>query len=429
MSLLLEAKRTDAVPRKGDYLFKRAGSGNWWIRFQYPHAIPPNPKKVEFSLGTFDRTQAELKALPLIQEHRAKVLVRRALVEGRLRVGKPTRAYEAGREHRTAEGQRVVATERDLIYLDEAGRIIRTEPNLDTFYPWEGFTPEELREIEPMRPKRNARSRNDDLTLLETWIKHRGIKPYEQSKARHVYETFKELVNGKGFANCTREDGRKLVAHLQAQGLKSATIQKHVGYLSAAVNIAIGDGKLNMNPFSKVVSKADDALVRLPFDEDDMALVRSRLTELDSEERLLWTWLANTGMRLSEPCQISEEFRERGIRFVRVGTKTEQSDRFVPIPDDVLAFIPEKITGPVFTADAKHLGRRLMRFLRRIGITDERKVIHSLRHRAKDRLRAEGCPEDIQLAILGHEKKTVSAGYGKGYPLAVLKHWIERVGG
>jgi hypothetical protein len=68
-----------------------------------------------------------------------------------------------------------------------------------------------------------------------------------------------------------------------------------------------------------------------------------------------------------------------------------------------------------------------MRFIRRIGINDERKVLHSLHHRAKNRLRAEGCPEDIQLAILGHEKKTVASGYGKGFPITVLKPWVEKI--
>jgi integrase len=369
-----------------------------------------------------------MRALPLVAAHRAKVLVRRALLEGRLRAGKPIRAYEPGREHLTPEGQRVVATDRDLIFLDETGQIIRMEPNPETFYPWEGFTPEELRVVEPMRPRRSVARRDNDTVILETWIKHRNITAYEESKARHVYATFKELVRGKRFLNCTREDGRKLVAHLQALGLKSATIQKHVGYLNAAVNIAIDDGKLTFSPFAKIMPKVSDALERLPLDDDDMALVRSRLPELSPEERLLWSWLANTGMRLSEPFHISEEFAEKHIRYVRVGTKTEQSDRFVPIPDAVLVHLPEKISGRVFVGGAKHLGRRLMRFVRRIGITDERKVIHSLRHRAKDRLRAEGCPEDIQFAIFGHEKKTVAAGYGKGYPIPVLKQWIERIG-
>jgi hypothetical protein len=244
------------VPRRGDYLFKRPGSNNWWVRFQYPAAIRPDPKKDEISLGTPDRTEAELKALPLIQAHRARVLVRRALVEGRLRLGNPLYEYEPGKEHHTADGQRVLATDRELIFLDDAGRIIGAEQNKGYSLPWEGFTPDEKREIEAIRPARVTKSRNADDTIIETWIKQRNITPYKESKARSVYATFKELVNGKRLANCTRDDGRKLVAKLRSSGLKAATVQKHVGYLNAAVNIAIDDGKLRFNPFSKVVAVA-----------------------------------------------------------------------------------------------------------------------------------------------------------------------------
>jgi len=35
-------------------------------------------------------------------------------------------------------------------------------------------------------------------------------------------------------------------------------------------------------------------------------------------------------------------------------------------------------------------------FLDDCGIADPRKVVHSLRHRAQDRLRAAGCPEDVR---------------------------------
>ena len=84
------------MPRGGHYLFKRRGSQNWWIRFQYPDHLSPDPKKVEMSLGTPDRTEAEIKALPLIHGHKQKVLVRRALKEGRLRLGEFEPNYEPG---------------------------------------------------------------------------------------------------------------------------------------------------------------------------------------------------------------------------------------------------------------------------------------------------------------------------------------------
>src|SRR3954471_12952820 len=316
------------MPRPGSYLFKRRGSQNWWLRFQYPNRIQPHPRKVEISLGTPDRTAAEIKALPMISAHRAGILLRRAALEGRLRVGDPEFRYEPGREHHTADGERLLAAGDQLFFLDDSGQIVRTERNEQTM-PWQGFTPAERRELETHAPKPVLR--DSDAAVLETWIKQRSITPYEAVKARSTYETFKTLVNGKPLAACSRDDGRKLVDHLVGQGLKRATVQKQVGYLGAAVNLAIDErnARIKFNPFSKIVPAFDDALDRLPLDDDDMALMRQHLNELQPEERLLWIWLANTGMRLSEPFEVKEEFSEAGGRFVIIGSKTESSRRRV----------------------------------------------------------------------------------------------------
>lgn len=72
--------------------------------------------------------------------------------------------------------------------------------------------------------------------------------------------------------------------------------------------------------------------------------------------------------------------------------------------------------------------KRLNRFLDDIGIADVCRVIHSLRHRAQDRLRTAGCPEDVRWELLGHEKETVAAGYGKGSPVPLLRKWIDKSG-
>jgi hypothetical protein len=59
---------------------------------------------------------------------------------------------------------------------------------------------------------------------------------------------------------------------------------------------------------------------------------------------------------------------------------------------------------------------------------DRGTVLHSLRHRAKGRLRAEECPVDVEYGLLGHEKTTVASGYGTGYPVRKLKTWVDRIG-
>src|SRR6202008_4034065 len=99
--------------------------------------------------------------------------------------------------------------------------------------------------------------------------------------------------------------------------------------------------------------------------------------------------------------------------------------RRVPLPSDALPYLPAKITGPLFGSDTKAAhnlaSKALNRFLRGCGIADPCKTVHSLRHRAQDRLRAASCPEDIRHALLGHEKRTVADGYGTGFPVPFLR--------
>lgn len=186
---------------------------------------------------------------------------------------------------------------------------------------------------------------------------------------------------------------------------------------------------LKFNPFSGVVAKRDDKVIRLPLDDTDMEACKRGLGDLSEPDQLLFRLLASSGMRLSEAYEIDSEATEQGIRYVIVGSKTEQSTRRVPLPAAALPYLPKKITGPLFTGDTSAAAsKRLNRFLNNCGVKDPRKVIHSLRHRAQDRLRAAGCPQDVRWALLGHEEKTVAAGYGEGFPVKMLKQWLEKIG-
>lgn len=96
---------------------------------------------------------------------------------------------------------------------------------------------------------------------------------------------------------------RLLVKRFQDDGNKRATIVKKVGWLRAAVQLAIDEdkeGKLKFNPFSNVVPEGADELERKPLDESDMKVCRAKLDKLDDADALLFRILATTGMRLSE---------------------------------------------------------------------------------------------------------------------------------
>src|SRR5205085_9200404 len=136
------------------------------------------------------------------------------------------------------------------------------------------------------------------------------------------------------------------------------------------------------------VPDRDDAQRRLPLNEADVRNVKRNLERLDEGDQLLLRMLAATGMRLSEAFEIDGEMRERGCRYIIIGRKTSQSLRRVPLPAAVLPFLPRKLEGRLFPGDPRATSKRLDRFLNDIGIDNRRKVVHSLRHRAQDRLRA-----------------------------------------
>jgi integrase len=417
------------MPRRGTYLFKRKGSNNWWLRFQYSVEFG-RTHKVERSLGTSDRTEAEILAADAIKAHKRFLLTRRAQAQGTLKTELGPK-YEPGKQHTLADGTRVFATDEQLFYLDDAGVVTRTEPNgKAAFLSFDSVR--DQRELGALLPKQA----NTDDAIIETWIKHRSLSKHIVAEAYTVWELFKQITHEKPLRRCSRDDGRKLVAHLFEAGNKSQTVAKKLSHLCAAVNLAIDEGKLTFNPFANIAPKADDGIIRLPLGDDDMALVRSHLHELREEDQLLWKWLAMTGMRLEEPFQVSDEYKENGIRYVIVGTKTTTSKRRVPLPDALLSSLPAKIEDTLFTDTPETAAKRLRYFLKRLEIShdskrgtgDPRKVVHSLRHRAKDKLRAVRCPLDIQYELLGHEVKTVASGYGRGYPVAELKDWMEKIG-
>jgi Phage integrase SAM-like domain len=324
--------------RKTDYLFLRPGSQNWHIKLQSPTG------RVERSLRTPDRRQAEVLALPLIAEHRAALLATRPRLEPSWH-----HEYEPGREHVGPDGGRIVATERELIYLDTNGVITSRAPNGEATLRVTGRKAERLVrslvktfakayvEAEGRGEQPTARSlirgfksrpavavKNSDDVIFETYIKHADVTGYYEREARSMWALYRTLTDSKPLADATRDDGRKLVAYLEGQGLKSASIRKKIMWLNAAVNLAIDEGRLKFNPFAKIVPDRKDAAKRLPLDEADIKACERNLRQLEKSEQLLFRLLAATGMRLSEAFEVDSELKERGVRYVVVGHKTEQ---------------------------------------------------------------------------------------------------------
>jgi hypothetical protein len=91
-----------ARAKHGSYLFQRPGSENYYVKLRSPAG------RVERSLGTSDRREAEVIAGPMITAHKAALLAARPRVETTW-----VREYEPGL-HTGLEGERIYATATEL---------------------------------------------------------------------------------------------------------------------------------------------------------------------------------------------------------------------------------------------------------------------------------------------------------------------------
>jgi integrase len=453
------------------YLIQRPGCC-WALR------LPGNDGKMaEQSLGTKDKHEAEIIALrdygAKIAAHKTRILARRPRIEAVWE-----HRYAPGRMHDTPAGK-VFATDRELHFLDDQLRVVRTEPNgglqnrvanlppgavliggpdwlaaqspllrgeamvrlhaqSTAFLRGEGRRIVDVEKLPGWKEEPAAKvAKIGDDAIVAGYLDDRGVTGYPHREAEQTWELFRSLVH-KPLKQCTKDDGRALVQYFRDQGLKSASIKKRLTRLCAAVNWAIGEGKLpatQINPFAGIVRSAGklevlggDAMQRLPLSAADLELCRGGLAKLSTADQLLFRLLCTTGMRLGEAMSIDREEVQGGIRFVTVGTKTEASFRRVPLPASVLPYLSAKIAAPLFSGTANAASKRLNGLLRDVGIDDPAKSVHSLRHRAHDVLREVGCPEPIQRALLGHAKD-IHAKYGEGHPLSILKQWVDKIDG
>jgi hypothetical protein len=167
----------------GNYIFQRDGSTNWWIKLR------SGGKRIERSLGTSDRREAEVLAAPLIGAHKARLLAARPRLERIWR-----HRLEPGREHVGEDGARIIATEKDLFYIDRDGAITKTEPNSE-------LTTQAFNKCEPVRsiafrsrkaavsfittdrPSPAKKNANGDDAILETYLTHANVSGYFEREA------------------------------------------------------------------------------------------------------------------------------------------------------------------------------------------------------------------------------------------------------
>ena len=168
--------------RKVDYLFLRKGSRNWHLKFQYPGELAQRTgqKRIEISLGTPNRAEAEIIALPFIREHKLKLL--QAWPDLGIK-SEWHHEFEPGREHIGPDGERIIATDKELIYLDAQGAIIRTAPNGEFAFQISSLGRQRAT-VRREEARRRTVNNNSEDGIIETYLKHANVSGYNEREAR-----------------------------------------------------------------------------------------------------------------------------------------------------------------------------------------------------------------------------------------------------
>ncbi|MDM9622704.1 site-specific integrase [Rhizobium sp. S96] len=269
---------------------------------------------------------------------------------------------------------------------------------------------------------------------------------------------------------------RALVASTRPdqETIHANTVNKYLNCLTAVVNAALKDGRLDdvtgfTNPFSLLgisVDKRNDPNRRKLFSQSDLkAIFTSAIYSEGSRpkggrgEAAYWLPLMAllTGARLNEIAQLRlediQQDEETGIWVVNIDTdgdrsvKTVSSRRQVPIHAELMrlgllryrdallkagAKKSSSMWPELYSADPKYRStawsKWFNRYLREtIGITDVGKVFHSFRHTFK-RLGRDAVPEEMHDALTGHTGKGgVGRDYGDGFGLETLHAAISKI--
>jgi len=301
-------------------------------------------------------------------------------------------------------------------------------------------------EVDAIRPEADCPSLLD---ALEVYLEQKGKgrpKTFRVAAERSCNYVI-GLCGNKPLSGYTRQDALQFRDWLVARGLTGSSITRNFSHLKAVINFALSEYALDVrNPFVGVYhDRSAGVLVRKPIPMEAIRNVQSECRVIDDDIRWLIALISDTGMRLAEGAGLlKQDFigLDTGQPYVRVtkhpwrNLKTASSERKIPLVGEALwaarriseadsgsdfAFPRYNRTSPTAANSASAALNKWLKQHVPVGCT-----MHSFRHSMRDRLRAVQCPADITDQIGGWTTDGVGQGYGSGYPMSVLKEWLEK---
>ena len=254
--------------------------------------------------------------------------------------------------------------------------------------------------------------RRVDLTiagLRDLWLELAA----EKKSLRMDRVRFKTIVDHFGaatrLAGLSRLQIERFKAKLRAtktrygKPMSSASVNRHLALLRAAINAAGANGYLHRDPMKgfKLLPENNERDRTCTLDE-----YKALCDAANHKLRLMIVVAYNTGMRLSEIATLkwSQIDAQSGLVRLKAGDVKTGRGRTVPLNNearDALAAFPRRIDGRLFGVKPSTFPPQFSRLTKKLGIEDLR--FHDLRHTAATNFRRNGIDVITLKKIIGHK--------------------------
>ena len=267
------------------------------------------------------------------------------------------------------------------------------------------------------------------------------VRRWRNPKLRAV-ANLRTVIGNKPLASMTRVDAldfqRWWIGRIEVEGVEIETANKDIGHLNRMLGKVENTHRLGLGPvFSQLRIEGGRTGQRTAFAPayvQGTLLADGALDMLNSEARRIFYLLIETGLRLSEACNLTAETirLDDPVPHVQVRPdgrrmKTEQSERDIPLVGVALMAMREHPQGfPRYRHGAASLSAAVNKTLRENSLLpSEGHTVYSLRHTFEDRLTAVEAPDKVAAALMGH--KYHRPRYGVGPSLAQKREWLDRI--
>lgn len=271
--------------------------------------------------------------------------------------------------------------------------------------------------------------------------------PRQQLKkqAEFVVKEFVAFLKGKALAEITPVTLYAYAQQLSDDGAAYNTIRGRIDKISLVFHHAVRKGIVPVNPCLglKLQGYGKPRESYKPLTDEEVAQLFT--VPMPDQHRLLFKCLTLTGARLDEIALLTWDEVET-IRlpdgteatFVNLTKrpslkKNKRSLRHIPLHPSIKLPDRGNPQDRLFDCfgineDGKTISasETMVAHIRKVT-TDDLKVVHSLRHTFKDKLRDVGVPKEINDFITGHGSGDVAGKYGAGPSLAVRYDAILRL--